>query len=115
MEGVCEGCERQIFVTEYIYIYPDGRVEKQGMFCPTCMCCSVCGEVLTPDRLAYTDSIYIPRKNGRPSSKLRMTIPARLCSDCAQDLISLILLSVLTIYHLKQLVASGNCKNGFNV
>jgi uncharacterized protein YmfQ (DUF2313 family) len=88
MEGVCEGCERQIFVTEYIYIYPDGRVEKQGMFCPTCMCCSVCGEVLTPDRLAYTDSIYIPRKNGRPSSKLRMTIPARLCSDCAQDLIN---------------------------
>ena len=83
MEGGCEGCEKEGFVTEYIYIYPDNKPEKQGMFCPTCMCCEVCGEVLDPERLAYMDSIYVPRKNGRPSNKIRMSIPARRCTPCS--------------------------------
>ena len=76
MEGICEGCEQESFVTEYIYIDNKQQAEKQGVFCIDCMCCQKCGEVLSPNRLAYMDTVQIK------GDGIRMSIPARWCADC---------------------------------
>lgn len=79
MTGICEGCEQEGFVTEYIYIDTKQKAEKQGVFCIECMCCVRCGEVLEPERLAFMDTVQI-KGNG-----IRMSIPARWCGDCIKN------------------------------
>ena len=79
MTGVCEGCEQEAFVTEYIYIDTKQKAEKQGVFCIECMCCVRCGEVLEPERLAFMDTVQI-KGNG-----IRMSIPALWCGDCIKN------------------------------
>ena len=79
MIGICEGCEQEGTVTEYVYIDGKGKSETQGIFCPDCMCCSYCGEVLEPHRLAFMDTVQIKGMG------IRMSVPARWCAACVRD------------------------------
>ena len=85
MEGMCVGCEQTKYVIDYVYIPDPEVVERRGQYCSECMCCSFCGEVLPPDRLAYMESVYIPRKKNKGGNKMRMSIPARWCAVCIRN------------------------------
>ena len=53
MEGECVGCEQTKFVVDYLFIPNPEATENRGQYCVDCMCCTNCGEVLAPNRLAY--------------------------------------------------------------
>ncbi len=67
----CIGCGENVSVVEYI---DNGNVK--GNYCVDCMTCSVCGEVLPSDRLAFMQ-VYTMK-----GQSAMMSIPARECQNC---------------------------------
>ena len=67
----CTGCGEKLSVVEYI---DNGTVK--GNYCVDCMTCSVCGEVLPSDRLAFMQVYTMKGKSAM------MSIPAKECAHC---------------------------------
>ena len=67
----CIGCGENVSVVEYI---DNGDVK--GNYCVDCMTCSVCGEVLPSDRLAFMQVYTMKGKSAM------MSIPAKECAHC---------------------------------
>ena len=71
MKDYCTGCGEELSVVEYIN---DGVIN--GNYCLDCMTCSLCGEILPADRLAFMQLYQIKGQTAM------MSVPAKECAHC---------------------------------